>query len=123
MISSAQDHPRSRGEYGRTLEGFLPQSGSPPLARGIPHGAGVAISGTGITPARAGNTKILYNLLAIYRDHPRSRGEYLNSVQYEDETEGSPPLARGILSKRLLGYDDYGITPARAGNTSDKYKI
>ena len=53
-----KDHPRLRGEYfslNATPDMIL---GSPPLARGILSSINSIVSGYGITPACAGNTKI-----------------------------------------------------------------
>ena len=71
-----------------------------------------------ITPARAGNTEIIEDTLYTARDHPRSRGEYHCSNEWQRQNVGSPPLARGIQKYAKLSSDQIGITPARAGNTT-----
>ena len=71
-----RDHPRSRGEYSVVAFNKEDGTGSPPLARGI-HYLFIQIKrDEGITPARAGNTVESRYWSHIYRDHPRSRGEY-----------------------------------------------
>ena len=57
------------------------------------------------------------------RDHPRSRGEYLNTINNLYLNVGSSPLARGILKNDQLDKDYSGIIPARAGNTCFFLKV
>ena len=71
--------------------------GSPPLARGIPDGWNVIPYRFGITPACAGNTEQMKVNAGPRWDHPRLRGEYYENKERKLKTEGSPPLARGIL--------------------------
>ena len=75
----SRDHPRMRGEYMCGAINELTFVGSPPHARGIRHSCSTRSLWTGITPACAGNTELeaLRDLDA--RDHPRMRGEYLDS--------------------------------------------
>ena len=96
-VIGARDHPRLRGEYNRFLFHFLPLSG--------------------ITPACAGNTLFFLLPLLHSRDHPRLRGEYQSIYFPTQLLMGSPPLARGILSRCAGATPDHGITPACAGNT------
>ena len=70
------DHPRSRGEYHPVAPPPKKHSGSSPLSRGIPIGAGQPRPCKGIIPALAGNTAPSRLLQRQKRDHPRSRGEY-----------------------------------------------
>ena len=51
------DHPRSRGVYQDLARAFVNQSGSSPLARGLPDRAGVVQRSGRIIPARAGFTR------------------------------------------------------------------
>ena len=91
--------------------------GSPPLARGILSSINSIVSGYGITPACAGNTKFVPVTQIVLRDHPRLRGEY-NDWNTDKATEqGSPPLARGIPLYLSDEDKEMGITPACAGNT------
>ena len=51
-------------------------------------------------------------------DHPRSRGVYLGVKVTPDLTEGSSPLARGLLVDKLRNERGKRIIPARAGFTT-----
>ena len=70
-----------------------------------------------ITPARAGNTRLIDLKGLKSGDHPRSRGKYFRTFKELNETQGSPPLAREIQATAPVADDPDGITPARAGNT------
>ena len=50
-------------------------------------------------------------------DHPRSRGVYITLNLDNCVTEGSSPLARGLLSRQETVDEYAGIIPARAGFT------
>ena len=54
-----RDHPRSRGVYAPSSSTVTSQSGSSPLARGLPVKCGASHWGSGIIPARAGFTGFL----------------------------------------------------------------
>ena len=115
-----KDHPRLRGEYfslNATPDMIL---GSPPLARGILSSINSIVSGYGITPACAGNTKIADGNVAATEDHPRLRGGYCLSNHPVRTIQGSPPLARGIRIILNARHNRLGITPACAGNTIKK---
>ena len=91
--------------------------GSSPLARGLPVVGRPGAGGDRIIPARAGFTSRASRGVSGSRDHPRSRGVYEEQAEKAKLSEGSSPLARGLLSRaswmRLLR----GIIPARAGFT------
>ena len=93
-----QDHPRSRGEYHHRSSCEDRWPGSSPLSRGIPTRRYQAPRQRGIIPALAGNTDRAVPALSRHRDHPRSRGEYLEQ--------------QGPIRHRER------IIPALAGNTS-----
>ena len=116
--SYRRDHPRLRGEYANTNVSMMGETGSPPLARGIPKTGDAVDLKQGITPACAGNTFIPLKLCGRTEDHPRLRGEYRVELSIRLELTGSPPLARGILWLILLSCQQSRITPACAGNTS-----
>ena len=107
-----------RGEYYCHHLARSSSRGSPPLARGILREFDFAISEIGITPACAGNTH--FRMLEIRErwDHPRLRGEYHCLLLQIISPKGSPPLARGIHSRRCIYRGVRGITPACAGNTT-----
>ena len=115
---SAQDHPRSRGEYYGL--GFSTRSpeGSSPLSRGILPEPGAHLDQLGIIPALAGNTLPRHHRGGGERDHPRSRGEYAVSRPAGRKASGSSPLSRGIPSRRSRRIAEARIIPALAGNTS-----
>ena len=71
-----------------------------------------------IIPARAGFTGFPHCYSREYRDHPRSRGVYIIRVTFGYDTDGSSPLARGLLRARGTGVARRRIIPARAGFTS-----
>ena len=71
-----RDHPRLRGEYSSCRSFAILSLGSPPLARGILPFSYADDMPPGITPACAGNTRIVKFSVLMLRDHPRLRGEY-----------------------------------------------
>ena len=90
---------------------------SPPLTRGT-----LALNASGqqqtrITPACAGNTNPSINHICILWDHPRLRGEYVNTCLQVLTTVGSPPPTRGIHKIPLPPVCCSRITPAYAGTT------
>ena len=106
-----------RGEYQYIVPTRSFYQGSPPHARGI-HGVHHrGLSGTGITPACAGNTQHDRKYHRVARDHPRMRGEYCYNSCLSLLQSGSPPHARGIHDRPVLSARSPGITPACAGNT------
>ena len=116
-----QDHPRSRGVYATTTSARLASSGSSPLARGLrgighPHHAGQRI-----IPARAGFTRRARRGPPHRRDHPRSRGVYVDSSTCSPHESGSSPLARGLQVGDGVGVVEPGIIPARAGFTQRRW--
>ena len=92
--------------------------GSSPLARGLPRRHLHLQRGDRIIPARAGFTCYPEDVLSASGDHPRSRGVY--RLHHEDrvESEGSSPLARGLLVDVSRQGQHARIIPARAGFTS-----
>ena len=98
--------------------------GSPPLTRGTPHLFNFSASLAGITPAYAGNTEALKEDFANMEDHPRLRGEHLQTFRQPHILLGSPPLTRGTLESTLCNFSPVRITPAYAGNTPNiPYKV
>ena len=112
-----KDHPRSRGVYPRSLSAPAPRRGSSPLARGLPALATTACAPWGIIPARAGFTRARAVSGVCIRDHPRSRGVYIEHIPVAGHTGGSSPLARGLLRSADLSDASPRIIPARAGFT------
>ena len=136
-MASAQDHPRSRGEYFVTSTFASPAKGSSPLSRGIPSWCPTRPRILRIIPALAGNTAPSRRIRPLSRDHPRSRGEYRHWAylippprdhprsrgEYLDTGElpakyiGSSPLSRGIRPRSFGRPARSRIIPALAGNT------
>ena len=95
--SADRDHPRMRGEHGRSAgRGYVP-SGSSPHARGALTMAITLEQAKGIIPACAGSTQRPRNRLHSKRDHPRMRGEHAVSMNPLKISSGSSPHARGAL--------------------------
>ena len=72
-------------------------TGSSPLARGLPVVVGTNPPVGGIIPARAGFTSSYDLKEMMTEDHPRSRGVYANINVTSLAAAGSSPLARGLL--------------------------
>ena len=113
-----RDHPRSRGVYGGEGSGGDAVGGSSPLARGLQRDVVGEALPARIIPARAGFTSWACPGPCRPRDHPRSRGVYVNG--YEDCTVevGSSPLARGLQIQTAKTGGRVRIIPARAGFTA-----
>ena len=90
-----EDHPRLRGEkrLSASISNGFP--GSPPLTRGKGVARFTSLRREGITPAYAGKSKRQKLIYINQKDHPRLRGEKLNSIEYKTFDAGSPPLTRG----------------------------
>ena len=96
----------------------LGKSRSSPLARGLPGARSPTVRPAGIIPARAGFTQPSPCQYAWQRDHPRSRGVYIQRTDHQTSKEGSSPLARGLPVRVYWRTMDLGIIPARAGFTT-----
>ena len=92
------DHPRSRGVYTDRNSSAPRESGSSPLARGLPLRFRSARASGGIIPARAGFTTRPVRFGRCSADHPRSRGVYALMNSLPGSGFGSSPLARGLPS-------------------------
>ena len=117
---SRRDHPRSRGVYAATPRIAARMVGSSPLARGLQLLSRNGVINMGIIPARAGFTPSQSIPKLTDRDHPRSRGVYINNVAVLINGGGSSPLARGLQAAHENARDHAGIIPARAGFTVSK---
>ena len=112
------DHPRSRGVYTHVIPADDAEDGSSPLARGLHPIARSVADGLRIIPARAGFTSPDGPGPARSRDHPRSRGVYVQVTGTGTFQAGSSPLARGLQTELLYEQLGWRIIPARAGFTS-----
>ena len=115
--AGSQDHPRSRGVYWNQHELQQRNRGSSPLARGLPINEIELRRAFRIIPARAGFTRSSRSRSTRLRDHPRSRGVYAAVSTSDEWSEGSSPLARGLLKLKNELRSSRGIIPARAGFT------
>ena len=93
----------------------LPSAGSPPHARGKERNNLFAACPCRITPACAGKSRIIANLLNLSQDHPRMRGEKMSTRTTCPQCKGSPPHARGKAQQHALRACQLRITPACAG--------
>ena len=112
------DHPRSRGGYSAATSAAAPAAGSSPLARGLQALDADSVDVLGIIPARAGFTARAGAIARGRRDHPRSRGVYIEPPPAVRRGPGSSPLARGLQSTKSATVWRQGIIPARAGFTA-----
>ena len=112
-----QDHPRSRGVYGRVSWDNPPLAGSSPLARGLLCASSSGAYSVRIIPARAGFTPGRQGRAGGLKDHPRSRGVYCSRGARRIASSGSSPLARGLLWRSSGFLSRVWIIPARAGFT------
>ena len=71
-----------------------------------------------IIPARAGFTETEITIMAVFEDHPRSRGVYRLAFQTVPGLLGSSPLARGLHIRCADSATRRRIIPARAGFTT-----
>ena len=110
-------HPRSRGEHRVVVIAEPNDSGSSPLARGTLSVGERHVRFAGLIPARAGNTGGFVMSAAGLWAHPRSRGEHLAGVGLGALLMGSSPLARGTQVSLPNFLEQFGLIPARAGNT------
>ena len=116
-VKMKEDHPRSRGVY-KSVGWFMAFAvGSSPLARGLPSGSSSCETAGRIIPARAGFTCDHPADRNRGRDHPRSRGVYVWRTRFPNASEGSSPLARGLLRHLRHRHRQFRIIPARAGFT------
>src|SRR5690606_12817069 len=93
------DHPRIRGEHAASVTSHRKIRGSPPHTRGAPQPRAAHAQPQGITPAYAGSTRA--HDVHPWRDgdHPRIRGEHLQSHIAHRRAGGSPPHTRGALDQ------------------------
>ena len=95
--------------------------GSPPHTRGKAVLPGTSGSLCGITPAHAGKRWNSDDLVIVWKDHPRTRGEKTLRPLYLSTDIGSPPHTRGKASADIYRLRKARITPAHAGKS--KYII
>ncbi|PKU92722.1 hypothetical protein CQR47_0571 [Bifidobacterium thermophilum] len=117
--SRLRDHPRMCGEHTYAIPYGASMGGSSPHVRGT-RGPDVGhLPATGIIPACAGNTRLATNRRFRPRDHPRMCGEHGMFPLMLFFRLGSSPHVRGTLNQLRESFNQAGIIPACAGNTSD----
>ena len=116
-FSRSSDHPRSRGVYLSGCRRPPTWEGSSPLARGLRQAHTRRLPRERIIPARAGFTPPGVSSRTSPRDHPRSRGVYVNADGDYVLRDGSSPLARGLQPTTVTSPAKPRIIPARAGFT------
>ena len=112
-----RDHPRMRGEHLWPRPSRIFWEGSSPHARGTRGHGRLRYHGDGIIPACAGNTDYIADRPYSQRDHPRMRGEHIDTGSPRSMCRGSSPHARGTQTSSNTVVSDIGIIPACAGNT------
>ena len=111
------DHPRVRGEHPDMLGVEHFAAGSSPRARGARLPAWRPGHRPGIIPACAGSTPTRCPAASRAGDHPRVRGEHIDSDEGKLLGLGSSPRARGARLLADLLDPVRGIIPACAGST------
>ena len=91
--------------------------GSPPLVREPLRQITLPEDWYGITPACAGTTRQRDPGQGLQQDHPRLRGNHYDYIDFDELTQGSPPLAREPPSSLSSLSASTRITPACAGTT------
>ena len=116
--SKKADHPRIRGEHPHDGTGVLIALGSSPHTRGAPKRAFKNARIVGIIPAYAGSTFPLTVARGAAQDHPRIRGEHIDTDRPGATGAGSSPHTRGARKspRKTRGWPR--IIPAYAGSTS-----
>ena len=112
------DHPRVRGEHPSIPAAWGPGPGSSPRARGARDPTALPGEAPGIIPACAGSTAAAAIEGNQARDHPRVRGEHVETTTGMAPMMGSSPRARGALLGEIRHRGSLGIIPACAGSTA-----
>ena len=113
--SRSPDHPRSRGVYFDFFRSDIHSGGSSPLARGLQGGPALCWAGTRIIPARAGFTSSRAHSPGSQRDHPRSRGVYVDSGHAHAGLVGIIPARAGFTTRRGTGMPSTSDHPRSRG--------
>ena len=117
--STVWDHPRVCGEKLPYLPNGFRGWGSPPRVRGKAFQRVKILLNLGITPACA--VKRFQFVLRLHApgDYPRVCGEKTLSSVKSSGVSGSPPHVRGKGLEKLAHERRRGITPARAGKSTE----
>ena len=115
--SLIQNHSRVCGK--KLTDGIsgLTGSGSPLHVQEKHFEDAVKICIRRITPACAGKTVFLVQMMKHHQDHPRVCGKNSNVCGIARICPGSPPRVREKQNHHSFGFAQLGITPACAGKT------
>jgi hypothetical protein len=111
------DHPRVRGEQGKTHLLVVLTLGPSPRARGAGPDLQVAGRDPGTVPACAGSRLVQSDQLGLRGDHPRVRGEQTTSTWRTGPRWGPSPRARGAGRGGRRRRRGSGTIPACAGSS------
>ncbi len=111
------DHPRRCGENNERVRFRSRRRGSPPQVRGKRNGGLIMRILNRITPAGAGKTTVIAQIMYFIKDHPRRCGENRKRKTELNTMIGSPPQVRGKHIANAELYNPNRITPAGAGKT------
>ncbi len=112
-------HPRLRGDHSRVRSVGSIRGGSPPPARGPPFRLTERSPSSRLTPACAGTTGRVRTAACRRAAHPRLRGDHESLGFASTYTAGSPPPARGPLTRPVRLVVVARLTPACAGTTRE----
>ena len=113
-----RDHPRVCGEQLCDGDKAQTKRGSPPRVRGTATAINWYQMISRITPACAGNSSSISEIIPSNRDHPRVCGEQSYSMLSTCCHNLSPPRVRGTVVDPMDIQEDARITPACAGNST-----
>ena len=122
MTARSRDHPRGCGEKGSINYIWGLVRGSPPRVRGKVEQIFLDWDHRGITPAGAGKSSLIGNLLPGSGDHPRGCGEKAQKGAAAATQLGSPPRVRGKARELRDKAALIGITPAGAGKSHNNLR-
>ena len=111
------DHPRIRGEHPSHVSTLMSPKGSSPHTRGAQGDGRYPRRRVGIIPAYAGSTESGVHVIEHTPDHPRIRGEHLDTTAVKTVLEGSSPHTRGARFPFQFRELFSRIIPAYAGST------
>ena len=116
-----RDHPRVCGEHPYRIIPIPEDMGSSPRMRGTLMISSYRSELSGIIPAYAGNTSSSCASRASTPDHPRVCGEHFLPLVGCGCIGGSSPRMRGTRIFITSCVAVFGIIPAYAGNTREKF--
>ena len=117
-VPTMGEHPRVRGDDLRQHPSARFALGTPPRARGRHPHRPDRRRGHRNTPACAGTTYDAANPLAGVEEHPRVRGDDLDTITGRHNRAGTPPRARGRRTHPWWPLLRGRNTPACAGTTA-----